>query len=159
MDTPIGWISISEDGKGICGLYFVQPDMLEGQAGWAKSSGEPLLREAASQLQAYFRGNLQRFDLPVSLRGTPFQVDDWHALMTIPYGETRSYKQIAEQIGRPKAFRAVGMANHRNPVSIIIPCHRVIGHHGAMVGYGGGVWRKEYLLAHEGKQAATSRLA
>ena len=113
----------------------------------------PLLRKAAEQLEAYFDGRLKTFDLPLSYQGTPFQMDDWAALLAIPYGETRSYKQIAEMIGRPKAYRAVGMANNRNPISIIIPCHRVIGHDGSLVGYGSGLDHKAFLLEHERKWA------
>lgn len=106
----------------------------------------PLLREAAGQLKSYFEGKRKIFDLPLAPQGTAFQKEVWAALLTIPYGETRSYGQIASQIGRPSASRAVGMANHRNPISILIPCHRVIGAKGDLVGYGGGLELKERLL-------------
>ncbi|NLY70869.1 MAG: methylated-DNA--[protein]-cysteine S-methyltransferase [Clostridiales bacterium] len=108
-----------------------------------------LLREASKQLDEYFMGNRFKFDLPLFLSGTEFQLKVWKALESIPYGETRSYKQIAEAIGNPKACRAVGMANNRNPISIIIPCHRVIGSSGRLVGYGGGLDIKEKLLQLE----------
>ena len=116
---------------------------------YAQMQETPLLREAAKQIGEYFSGTRKAFDLPLSYHGTPFQMADWGALLTIPYGETRSYRDIAEQIGNPKAYRAVGMANNRNPIGIIIPCHRVIGHDGGMVGYGGGLPIKTYLLELE----------
>ncbi|NLK00335.1 MAG: methylated-DNA--[protein]-cysteine S-methyltransferase [Clostridia bacterium] len=106
----------------------------------------PLLQRAAQQLDEYFNGKRKNFDLPLAPQGTEFQKKVWGALLEIPYGETRSYKDIAIQIENPKAFRAVGMANNRNPISIIIPCHRVVGHNGRLVGYGGGLPMKEYLL-------------
>jgi O-6-methylguanine DNA methyltransferase len=151
MDTPAGEIIIAEDGAGISDLYFSeQDDHAEGVIG-AKERETPLLQRAAAQIYEYFGGKRRVFDLPLSLNGTAFQMADWQALQAIPYGETRSYKQIAEQIGKPKAYRAVGMANNRNPVSIIIPCHRVVGHNGALVGYGGGLPVKDFLLSLEQK--------
>jgi len=109
----------------------------------------PLIKKAAAQIEEYLNGKRKKFSLPLALRGTPFQMDVWRALQTIPYGETRSYKEIAELIHRPKAVRAVGMANHRNPISIIVPCHRVIGHNGSLTGYGGGLPLKRRLLELE----------
>ena len=109
----------------------------------------PLLAEAARQLNEYFAGNRRTFDLPLAPRGTPFQQKVWQALRTIPYGQTRSYGDIARQIDAPKACRAVGMANHVNPIAIIIPCHRVIGKSGRLTGYAGGLNIKEYLLRLE----------
>ena len=102
--------------------------------------------EAARQLEEYFQGKRKTFKLPLKLKGTEFQKLVWDALLTIPYGETRSYSEIACQIGRPKASRAVGMANHRNPVAIVVPCHRVIGKNGSLTGYAGGLDKKEKLL-------------
>lgn len=102
--------------------------------------------EAARQLEEYFQGKRKTFKLPLKLKGTEFQKLVWDALLTIPYGETRSYSEIACQIGRPKASRAVGMANHRNPVAIVVPCHRVIGKNGSLTGYAGGLDKKERLL-------------
>lgn len=110
----------------------------------------PLLREAVRQLHAYLAGRLHTFHLPLAPHGTPFQQNVWAALCTIPYGETRSYKQVAEMLGNPKACRAVGMANNRNPIAVIIPCHRVIGARGTLVGYGGGLLLKKRLLELEG---------
>lgn len=108
-----------------------------------------LIKEAYRQLSEYLKGERKAFDLPLKPRGTDFQKRVWRALCDIPYGETRSYKQIAEAIGNPKAVRAVGMANNRNPITIIVPCHRVIGANGKLVGYGGGLEMKEFLLRLE----------
>ena len=109
----------------------------------------PLIKEAYRQLSEYLMGKRKRFDLPLNPRGTEFQQQVWKALCDIPHGETRSYKQIAETIGNPKAVRAVGMANNRNPLLIVIPCHRVIGANGKLVGYGAGIEKKEFLLKLE----------
>lgn len=109
----------------------------------------PLIREAYKQLSEYLIGKRLNFDLPLNPRGTVFQQQVWKALSDIPYGETRSYKQIAEAIGNPKAVRAVGMANNRNPLLIVVPCHRVIGANGKLVGYGAGIEKKEFLLKLE----------
>ncbi len=105
--------------------------------------------EVKRQLNEYFRGERKTFDLPLALCGTPFQLKVWEALQTIPYGDTRSYKEIAIQVGSPKGCRAVGMANNKNPIPIIIPCHRVVGGNGKLVGYAGGLDKKEYLLEVE----------
>ncbi len=111
------------------------------------------------QLQQYFAGERTEFTLPLDLRGTEFQLSCWRALLKIPYGETRSYAEIARAIGRPRAFRAVGMANHDNPIAIIVPCHRVLGANGSLTGYGGGMETKQALLALErrrcGRDSAT----
>jgi methylated-DNA-[protein]-cysteine S-methyltransferase len=109
----------------------------------------PFLQEAARQLRAYFAGELRDFDLPLDLRGTDFQLQVWHQLQKIPYGETRSYAEVARVIERPKAVRAVGAANGANPISIVVPCHRVIGSSGKLVGYGGGLPLKKKLLGLE----------
>jgi len=109
----------------------------------------PLIKEACRQLSEYLKGERKTFDLPLNPKGTDFQKRVWRALCDIPYGETRSYKQIAEAIGNPKAVRAVGMANNRNPITIVVPCHRVIGADGKLVGYGGGLEMKEFLLRLE----------
>jgi methylated-DNA-[protein]-cysteine S-methyltransferase len=119
-------------------------------------AGHPLLDELARQLKAYFAGALRRFDLPLDLQGTEFQKRVWRQLETIPFGETRSYRQIADAIGTPNAVRAVGAANGANPIPIVVPCHRVIGTSGKLVGYGGGLPLKKRLLELEG--AWTSEL-
>ncbi len=144
--SPIGPFVIAEDGTGISELLLREtiPDgSCEGMT--------PLLREAVRQLTEYFAGTRRDFTLPLSLHGTPFQLADWEALCSIPYGETRSYRQIAEQIGNPKACRAVGGANHRNPVLIVVPCHRVIAADGSLGGYGCGLDAKRFLLELEAK--------
>jgi methylated-DNA-[protein]-cysteine S-methyltransferase len=109
----------------------------------------PLIKEAYRQLSEYLKGERKGFDLPLLIKGTTFQQQVWKALLEIPYGETRSYKQIAMAIGNPKAVRAVGMANNRNPLLIVVPCHRVIGAKGKLVGYGAGIEKKEFLLRLE----------
>lgn len=156
MKTPVAGRSflIVEDGKGITQTNFL--NTAEEQEALAKltvgmeEKETPLLAEARRQMTEYFEGKRREFDLPLSLHGTPFQLEDWRELCRIPYGETRTYGQVAAAIGRPKACRAVGMANHNNPVSVIVPCHRVIGGNGKLVGYGGGLDIKEALLELEG---------
>lgn len=140
--TEIGRITIVESNNCIIGMYFVSEVDIED----VKVLETPLIKEAAKQLKEYFEGKRKEFELPLSPSGTEFQQSVWKALQTIPYGETWSYKQVAEKIGNPKASRAVGMANNKNPISIFIPCHRVIGSNGKLVGYGGGLAIKEYLL-------------
>ena len=115
----------------------------------------PIATEAVRQLRAYFGGRLRRFDIPLDLRGTDFQLRVWRELERIPYGETRSYLQIADAIGAPRAVRAVGAANGANPIPIVVPCHRVIGSSGKLVGYGGGLPLKKRLLQLEGAVALT----
>ena len=150
-ETSIGKIGIADNGIAITNLYFdgtkVPPDV--------NVKETTLIKEAATQLNEYLAGKRKIFEFPLALEGTPFQQAVWVALKTIPYGETRSYKQIAESIDRPKACRAVGMANNKNPLAVFIPCHRVIGTNGKLVGYGGGLGVKEKLLNME-KQYANS---
>lgn len=117
-----------------------------------QAGAHPLLEEVRHQLDAYFAGDLRCFDLPLDLEGTPFQRQVWQQLLSVGYGQTASYQDIAYAIDNPNAVRAVGAANGRNPVAIIVPCHRIIGSGGRakLTGYGGGLWRKEWLLRHEG---------
>ena len=142
-ETPLGPITLWEDEGALTALAFgaFAPE----ETGFPTS----LLEQAFSQLLEYLHGVRTDFTLPLLPSGTAFQREVWDALKTIPYGQTVCYRQIAEQIGRPLAARAVGMANHRNPLPILIPCHRVIGQNGALVGYGGGLPIKERLLALE----------
>ena len=140
-------LRISASSSGICAIDFdpaAPPDSPSGP-----SPQNPLLAEAASQLQAYFAGRLREFDLPLDMDGTEFQISVWRQLLTIPYGRTCSYSAIAKAIGRPAAVRAVGAANGANPLPIVVPCHRVIGMSGKLVGYGGGLPLKKRLLALE----------
>jgi len=138
-------VGIAEEDGAICRLFF---DNGKPPAGF--ENGEtPLIKKAAAQLSEYFDGKRKIFDLPLVLHGTDFQLTVWKALQNIPYGETRSYGQLAATVGNPKASRAVGMANNRNPIAIIIPCHRVIGHDGSLTGYAGGLEVKRQLLELE----------
>jgi methylated-DNA-[protein]-cysteine S-methyltransferase len=123
-----------------------------------RNDAHPLLRQAATQLQAYFGGQLREFHLTLDMQGTDFQKRVWRQLQTIPYGETRSYAQIASAIGTPKAVRAVGSANGSNPIAIVVPCHRVIGSSGRLTGYGGGLPLKKRLLELEGAWTMALRL-
>lgn len=141
-ETDLGLIGIADDGQAITDLFFAHDEKPHG----ALLKESKLIEEAALELMQYLQGMRQDFEVPLRFGGTDMQNQVWNALMTIPYGQTRSYKQIAEQIGRPQAYRAVGMANHRNPIAIIIPCHRVIGADGSLVGYGGGLHIKTKLL-------------
>lgn len=143
LTTPIGILKIAADHIGICAVDFCEHKT-------AIENNNPLLDKAKLQLQEYFEGKRKSFDIPLHIvSGTAFQRSCWEALMKIPYGETRSYYDQALSIQRPKAVRAVGGANHHNPISIIIPCHRVIAKNGTLCGYGGGIDRKAYLLKLE----------
>lgn len=142
-NSPIGMLKIEEDEKGICGIYLTD-DICE-------TKETPLLNKAKLQLEEYFNGKRKEFELPLSMHGTEFQMKVWNELIKIPYGQTCSYGEIAEKIGNPKACRAVGMANNRNPIIIIVPCHRVIGKNGSLVGYACGLDIKTKLLQPEQK--------
>lgn len=142
VDSPIGMLTLVEEDGALKELRFgVQPN--------AQQDDTPLLKQAAQELSEYFDGQRKQFTVPLSPEGTAFQQKCWQALCRIPYGETRTYAQQADLIGRPKACRAVGMANHRNPLPIFIPCHRVIGKNGKLTGYAGGLKTKEILLTIE----------
>jgi methylated-DNA-[protein]-cysteine S-methyltransferase len=147
VDSPIGPLTLAGTGGELHHLRMVDQSHEPDRSAWHSSSG--LFEDAREQLDAYFAGTLTEFDIPLRLVGTDFQQRVWEALRTIPYGETRSYGEIAQQIGSPAASRAVGMANGRNPISVIVPCHRVIGANGGLTGYGGGLDRKRQLLALE----------
>lgn len=148
IDSPIGALLIAGDGDGLRFLLFSSGrDRAKPKPEWEPDRG--LLREPVRQLSAYFAGKLREFDLPVAPEGTAFQRTVWRQLQRIPYGETISYGELAGRIGNPKAVRAVGLANGSNPISIVIPCHRVIGSNGSLVGYGGGLPIKQALLSLE----------
>lgn len=121
----------------------------KGQESAEDKENNPVVQQTIKELEEYFAGNRKVFTVPLDLRGTEFQKKVWEALREIPYGETRSYKEIAEKIGNPKASRAVGMANHRNPIGIVVPCHRVVGANGKLTGYAGGIPMKQALLELE----------
>ena len=151
VDSPVGRLLLCSDGVALTGLYMDVPGRApRGVEHGVENAGARPLREAARQLGEYFAGERREFDLPLRLEGTDFQRRVWKMLTEIPYGETWSYGQLAKRIASPKGFRAVGLANGRNPISILVPCHRVIGADGSLTGYGGGVERKRWLLAHEG---------
>lgn len=155
VETPIGAFGAVFTTRGLSCLSF--PSDLDGSEAWARrhaprarvDRNHPALAMLSAQLTAYFDGTLRVFSVPLDLRGTPFQMEAWQALLDIPYGEVRSYADIARVIGRPRAVRAVGMANHANPVPIIVPCHRVIGSNRKLTGYGGGLDLKDRLLRLE----------
>ena len=150
IESPIGPILLAGDEKGLKHLNFLQgKKRIEVPADWREN--KEFFREAARQLEAYFSGKLESFDLKLAPEGTDFQKSVWKTLCEIPYGETRTYKEIAVSIGKPKAYRAVGLANNRNPIAIIVPCHRVIGSDGKLTGYASGLDIKEFLLKLEEK--------
>ena len=148
LETPVGPVTVTASDDAVTGLRF-GTELPEGSLLCREEDATPLLRETARQLREYFAGKRRDFTLPLAPQGSEFQKKVWAALQTIPYGETRTYKQIAEQIGHNLAFRAVGMANNRNPIGILIPCHRVIGYDGRMTGYAAGIGIKERLLDGE----------
>jgi len=149
--SDIGLLEIAGDEKEICRVRFVENP--------AEASPEvpPALRDCIEQIDEYFQGRRREFSLNLRLEGTGFQRKVWQELMKIPFGKTASYGEIAKAMGNENAVRAVGQANHNNPISIIVPCHRIIGRNGDLVGYGGGLWRKKWLLDHEGRSAGPLR--
>lgn len=172
LDSPVGTIRLETDGEALTGLHFPDP-LLTAPLTPPGTSVEialpatdgtpPVLGAAAQQLAEYFAGDRLDFDVPVRTAGTAFQQRVWTALLTIPYGATTSYGRLAaDELGDPRATRALGLANGRNPVSLVIPCHRVIGAGGKLIGYGGGLERKRWLLAHEaavlGRHGGSGRL-
>ncbi|MCB0403023.1 MAG: methylated-DNA--[protein]-cysteine S-methyltransferase [Flavobacteriales bacterium] len=162
FSSPLGEIHIGATDKGLCLLEFGVPERIEQHFNqfnkyWEVVQSDQkcgLLDEAENQLHAYFRKDLQRFNLPFDLVGTDFQLNVWNELLQIPYGRTRSYKEQAIALGNLKAIRAVATANGQNRIAIIIPCHRVIGSDGSLVGFGGELWRKKALLDLESSQGA-----
>lgn len=159
VPSPLGNIVIAATDQGLAGLWFAEnqrhlPVELTGPAAWPQDAGHPVLCQARQQLADYFAGERSHFDLPLDLRcGTAFQQSVWQALRAIPRGEVTSYGEISRRIGQPAAVRAVGGAIGRNPVSIVVPCHRVTGSSGALTGYAGGLDRKTALLRLEGALA------
>lgn len=143
-DTRLGPLTLTEEDGALTRLLFGGDAPAQ-----ARREETPLLRRAFEELEAYLAGGLREFDLPLHARGTPFQRRCWEALLDIPYGQTRTYAQQAQAVGSPRACRAVGMANHRNPLPILIPCHRVVGSDGSLTGYAGGLWVKRTLLEIE----------
>jgi methylated-DNA-[protein]-cysteine S-methyltransferase len=156
MQSPIGELTLTMVDGELTGVYMHnQRHAPQGSREWQRED-EPF-EQVVAQLNAYFAGELVDFDVPLAMHGTDFQRRVWEGLLGIPYGETISYGELARRVDRPKASRAVGLANGRNPLAIIVPCHRVIGADGSLTGYGGGLDRKVWLLEHEAG-ASTSRL-
>lgn len=159
LPSPVGPLTLVADDAGLVAVLW--PDDPPARVPLAATRDDPghaVITAAAAQLRAFFAGSLTRFDLPLAPRGTAFQRQVWDALSAIPYGETRSYGAIAQVIGRPTASRAVGAANGRNPLSIVVPCHRVIGGGGALTGFAGGLAAKTWLLEHERRHAPGAQL-
>lgn len=142
--SPLGWIEVGGNSRAIQSLNFAE----EQREGF---SSNLMVEKAVRQIREYFEGKRREFDVVIDPQGTPFQKAVWRQLLKVPYGRTASYGDIARSVGNPRAVRAVGGANGRNPIAIIVPCHRIIGSDGSMTGYGSGIWRKEWLLDHEGR--------
>jgi len=148
-ESPIGTIEIQGTEAGVSGLDFI--DIKEEKAARRMKGSPPgPVADALVQLDGYFHGDRKEFTVKLDLRGTPFQQKVWAKLLQVKFGKTTTYRALATAVGNPASTRAVGGANHRNPVSIIVPCHRVVGSDGRLTGYGGGLWRKDWLLRHEG---------
>lgn len=151
-DSPVGRLLIASDEEGLRFVLFGEGRRpVAPQPGWREDAGR--LAEPVRQLREYFAGERRGFDMPLAPEGTPFQLRVWRELLRIPYGARMSYGELAQRIGSPEASRAVGLANGANPIAIVIPCHRVVGSNGHLTGYGGGLPRKEWLLALEGRTA------
>ncbi len=156
MPSPVGHIKLVASDQGLAAILWENDDPKRVRLSpMAEAPDHPVLLETEAQLKAYFAGERDRFDLPLDFVGTAFQKKVWAALLTIPYGETRTYSQIAQQIGHPTAVRAVGAANGKNPISIVAPCHRVIGSNGKLTGFAGGLEAKACLLTIERNTDAT----
>jgi methylated-DNA-[protein]-cysteine S-methyltransferase len=159
IESPIDPLMLVSDGENLTGLYMnVHKWGPNSTEGWTQDDRLPLFTRAQSQLEAYFAGELREFDLPLRMAGTEFQRQVWNGLKQIPYGETLSYGAFAKRLGKPNGSRAVGLANGKNPISIVVPCHRVIGADGSLTGYGGGLPRKQTLLNLEAKVAGQGLL-
>jgi methylated-DNA-[protein]-cysteine S-methyltransferase len=156
FESPLGFVRVTGDAQGVsaisCKDVLVDENVMEG------TLPEPV-RLAVGQLREYFAGQRQTFDFPVNPAGTAFQQTVWKALLTVPFGTTLSYLTLSRQIGDEKAIRAVAAANGRNPLWIVVPCHRIIGSDGSLTGYAGGLWRKQWLLEHEGAFARSGQMS
>ena len=162
MSSPLGLLFVVRSERGLRFIEFMDRKSIKRmiashqarypEAAWEASMLEN--KDVVEQLEGYFSGAASRFELPLDPEGTPFQRGVWKELLRIPYGQTRSYGQIAKAIGQPRAARAVGLANNQNPIAIVVPCHRVIGADGSLTGYGGGMGRKRWLLQHEARFAS-----
>jgi methylated-DNA-[protein]-cysteine S-methyltransferase len=158
MDSPVGPLLLAADDDGLLLIEFGTPRHPVARGTDWREGSNVVLEQTRAQLTEYFEGSRREFDLPLSPRGTAFQRDVWLALQAIPYGETISYAELARRLGKPSAMRAVGAANGRNPLPIVVPCHRVIGADGSLTGFGGGLPTKQYLLTLEGALPASEDL-
>lgn len=150
MESPVGRLKLVASDQGLVAILWENDSPRRVRLSVPRESdAHPVLLQTEQQLKEYFHGRRRSFELPLDMQGTAFQRLVWEALLSIPYGETRSYGQLANQLGKPRAVRAVGAANGRNPVSIVVPCHRVVGSTGKLTGFAGGLEAKAYLLAHE----------
>lgn len=152
VDSPLGPLTLVAEGSALVGLYLPEQSHVPAVSSFGPRD-DTVLPSAREQLQAYWSGELTAFDVPLDVRGTPFQLAVWQAVREVPYGQTCSYADLAAAVGRPTAVRAVGAANGRNRICLVIPCHRVVGAGGALTGYSGGVERKRYLLDLEARRA------
>lgn len=152
FNSPLGKLLLSATADGLCGLYFEEHRYFKGTEGWQRNDTHMQLCIAVRQLDEYFTGGRKEFNMALDMPGTAFQQAVWKELLQLPYGATATYRAIAKRVANPKAIRAAGTAIGRNPISIIVPCHRVIGTSGSLSGYAGGLERKSYLLAHEEKR-------
>ncbi len=159
MQSPVGPLLLAASEDGLRHLQFHRGELPRGAKGEVWIESRERLEIFEQQIAAYFRGELREFTGKLDFQGTSFQKDCWRALLRIPYGKTRTYAEIAREIGRPQAFRAVGQANHDNPIAIIVPCHRVLGADRTLTGYGGGLSTKEKLLRLEGAEFRTAQPA
>jgi methylated-DNA-[protein]-cysteine S-methyltransferase len=157
-ESPIGLLEVRGGERGVSAVTFVDARASRATrgAGGGKGPLPAALADCLTQLDQYFRGRRRTFSVKLDLGGTAFQNKVWRALRAVRFGKTASYKDIARNVGNPAGTRAVGGANHRNPVSIIVPCHRIVGSDGRLTGYGGGLWRKDWLLRHEGNDLSSS---
>ncbi|MDP5007842.1 MAG: methylated-DNA--[protein]-cysteine S-methyltransferase [Glaciimonas sp.] len=153
--SPLDTLLIAATDVGISGIYFEEHKHFKGKDGWTHAPTHPHLQQTVQQLDEYFAGIRQQFDVPLAMHGTEFQQAVWQALCEIDFGQVSTYSKQADLIGKTNAVRAVGTATGRNPVSIIVPCHRVVGMSGALTGYAGGLDRKQFLLMHEQKYASS----
>ena len=158
IDSPVGPLMLAAGDDGLRHIKFRENRHPADRSDW-HGGDSPVLQAAETQLREYFAGERRAFDLPLAPRGTAFQLQVWHTLAQIPFGATWSYRQLAERIGRPTATRAVGAANGRNPLPIVLPCHRVIGNNGTLTGFGGGLPTKAALLKLEGVPSEGARVA
>ncbi len=157
VESPVGTLKLVAGEKGLVAILWENDDPRRViLTDLVDDERQPLLVETERQLKEYFQGRRRRFSIPLDMRGTPFQKTVWEVLVTIPFGETRSYGQVAKQLGRPNAMRAVGVASGKNPISIVVPCHRMVGSSGRLTGFAGGLKAKAYLLEIESRGQSAS---